>query len=84
MSTDGLALLLRSFKLPTMAGRYPELLAEAEQNHWGDRQFLTVQRRLEENDLRNRWPTPVGSAVFAILPGTGTDPDAWRGQSLLA
>ena len=49
-----------------------------------DRQFVPVQRRLAENDLMNRWTTPVGSAVFAILPGTGTDPDAWLGQSLLA
>jgi dye decolorizing peroxidase len=49
-----------------------------------DRQFVPVQRRLAENDLMNRWTTPVGSAVFAILPGTGGDPGAWLGQSLLA
>lgn len=49
-----------------------------------DRQFVPVQRRLATNDLMNRWTTPVGSAVFAILPGTGTGPDGWLGQSLLA
>jgi len=34
-----------------------------------DRQFVPVQRRLADNDLLNRWAVPVGSAVFAILPG---------------
>ena len=33
------------------------------------RQFLPVQRRLAEVDLLNLWTTPVGSAVFAVLPG---------------
>ena len=33
------------------------------------RQFLPVQRRLAEADLLNLWTTPVGSAVFAVLPG---------------
>lgn len=36
-----------------------------------ERQFLPVQRRLADNDLLNRWTIPVGSAVFAILPGIG-------------
>lgn len=54
MSTDGLALLLRSFKLPTMAGRYPELLAEAEQNHWGYRKFLTHLCEAEAADRKER------------------------------
>ncbi|HSO65373.1 MAG TPA: Dyp-type peroxidase [Ornithinibacter sp.] len=35
------------------------------------RQFLPVQRRLAEADLLNIWTTPVGSAVFAVLPGAG-------------
>ena len=34
-----------------------------------DRQFLPIQRRLDEMDLLNEWTTPVGSAVFAIPPG---------------
>jgi dye decolorizing peroxidase len=31
--------------------------------------FLEIQSRLAENDALNAWTTPVGSAVFAILPG---------------
>ncbi|KQZ09422.1 peroxidase [Agromyces sp. Root1464] len=34
-----------------------------------DRQFVPIQRRLEELDLLNEWTTPIGSAVFAIPPG---------------
>lgn len=33
------------------------------------RQFVPVQQRLAEKDLLNLWTTPIGSAVFAILPG---------------
>ncbi len=32
-------------------------------------QFVPIQRRLDTADLLNVWTTPVGSAVFAILPG---------------
>ncbi len=46
-----------------------------------DRQFLPVQRRLAELDLLNRWTTPVGSAVFAILPGAVAG--GWLGESVL-
>jgi dye decolorizing peroxidase len=48
-----------------------------------NRQFVPVQRRLAEQDLLNTWTTPVGSAVFAMLPGVPT-PDRWLGQELLA
>ncbi len=34
-----------------------------------DRQFVPVQRRLEQADLLNKWTTPVGSAVYALPPG---------------
>lgn len=34
-----------------------------------DRQFIPMQRRLDELDLLNEWTTPIGSAVFAIPPG---------------
>ena len=34
-----------------------------------DRQFVPIQRRLDELDLLNQWTTPVGSAVFAVPPG---------------
>ena len=33
------------------------------------RQFVPVQRRLAELDLLNLWTKPIGSAVFAMLPG---------------
>ena len=41
MSADALALLLRSFKLPTMAARYAETLASAEEQNWGYRSNQT-------------------------------------------
>jgi dye decolorizing peroxidase len=34
-----------------------------------DRQFVPIQRRLAEVDLLNAWTTPIGSAIFAVLPG---------------
>lgn len=34
-----------------------------------DTQFLPVQQRLDEHDALNEWTTPIGSAVYAILPG---------------
>ncbi len=33
------------------------------------RQFVPLQRRLDELDLLNTWTTPIGSAVFAVPPG---------------
>lgn len=32
-------------------------------------QFVPIQRRLDELDLLNEWTVPIGSAVFAVLPG---------------
>jgi len=32
-------------------------------------QFVAIQRRLDGPDLLNTWTTPIGSAVFAVLPG---------------
>lgn len=34
-----------------------------------ERQFVPIQRRLDDLDLLNEWTTPIGSAVFAIPPG---------------
>ncbi|WP_432993795.1 Dyp-type peroxidase [Dactylosporangium sp. CA-233914] len=45
------------------------------------RQFLPIQRKLDEADLLNDWITPIGSAVFAVPPGC--PPGGWIGQSLL-
>ncbi len=33
------------------------------------RQYVPIQRRLAEADLLNLWTTPVGNAVYAVLPG---------------
>lgn len=46
------------------------------------RQLVPVQRRLAEMDLLNLWTTPVGSAVFAVLPGAR--PGEVLGQAMLA
>ncbi|WP_038169208.1 Dyp-type peroxidase [Tomitella biformata] len=46
-----------------------------------DAQFLPVQQRLAEQDALNEWTTPVGSAVYVILPGA--QPGGYLGQSLL-
>ena len=45
------------------------------------RQFAPIQARLAEKDLLNLWTTPVGSAVFAILPGA--QPGEILGRRLL-
>lgn len=54
MSADPLAMLLRSFKLPTMASRYPELLASAEANSWDYRRFLMELCEAEAADRKER------------------------------
>ncbi|OLT52617.1 Dyp-type peroxidase [Cellulosimicrobium sp. CUA-896] len=46
-----------------------------------DRQFVPIQRRLDELDLLNEWTTPVGSAVFAVPPGARDG--EYLGQGLL-
>jgi dye decolorizing peroxidase len=33
------------------------------------KQFIPVQRRLDELDLLNQWTVPIGSAEFAIAGG---------------
>lgn len=47
-----------------------------------DRQFVPIQRRLDELDLLNEWTTPVGSAVFAIPPGCAEG--GFVGETMLA
>ncbi|WP_166349147.1 Dyp-type peroxidase [Phytoactinopolyspora limicola] len=46
-----------------------------------DAQFVPIQRRLDELDLLNTYTTPIGSAVFAVLPGC--EPGGWLGEALL-
>lgn len=45
-----------------------------------EKQFLPIQRRLEQLDLLNNWTTPIGSGVFAI-PGGVADGES-IGQGL--
>ena len=54
MSADPLAMLLRSFKLPTMAARYAETLASAEEQNWGYRRFLQQLCEAEAADRQER------------------------------
>lgn len=46
------------------------------------RQFVPIQRRLDELDLLNEWVVHTGSAVFAVLPGFA--PGTSLGDALLA
>lgn len=45
------------------------------------RQFVPIQRRLDEADMLNEWVTHTGSAVFAMLPGFA--PGTMLGEALL-
>ena len=45
-------------------------------------QFVPIQQRLSDLDILNEWTTPIGSAVFAILPGC--EPGGFVGETLLA
>ncbi|MGB9033632.1 MAG: Dyp-type peroxidase [Paeniglutamicibacter sp.] len=47
-----------------------------------DRQFVPIQQRLDAADLLNEWTTPIGSAVYAILPGCREG--SFLGKELLA
>lgn len=54
MSADPLAMLLRSFNLPTMAKRYHEALATAEAQGWDCRRFLLDLCEAEAADRKER------------------------------
>lgn len=54
MSTDGLAGLLRSFRLPTMAAIWAESVARAERESWGYQRLLQHLCESEEQDRRER------------------------------
>ena len=44
--------------------------------------FVPIQRRLAEADLMNIWTTPIGSSVYAVLPGARAGETL--GQALLS
>ena len=54
MSVDPLPILLRSFCLTTMAARYEDTLASAEQHNWGYRKFLLHLCEAEAADRKER------------------------------
>lgn len=54
MSADPLSLLLKSFRLPTMADLFERTLQEAEQQGWGYRKFLEYLCESEAQDRRER------------------------------
>jgi DNA replication protein DnaC len=54
VSTDGLAGLLRSFSLPTMAAMWAESVARAGRENWGYKRLLQHLCESEEQDRRER------------------------------
>ncbi len=54
MNNDALALLLKSFRLGTMAAIYEGTLQQAEQQNWGYRKFLLHLCESEAQDRRQR------------------------------
>jgi DNA replication protein DnaC len=54
MPADGLAVLLRSFRLPTMAAIWQESVGRAERENWGYKRLLQHLCESEEQDRRER------------------------------
>jgi DNA replication protein DnaC len=54
MSADSLEMLLRSFRLPTMAANYAQTLAQSEEHNWGYRKFLMHLCEAEAADRKER------------------------------
>lgn len=54
MPAEGLAVLLRSFRLPTMAAIWEESVARAERENWGYKRLLQQLCESEEQDRRER------------------------------
>src|SRR5664279_1055272 len=54
MPADGLAVLLRSFRLPTIAAIWEESVGRAERENWGYKRLLQYLCESEEQDRRER------------------------------
>src|SRR5689334_8113398 len=54
MSPDPLEIMLRGFRLPTMALTYARTLEQAEQQNWGYRKFLQHLCESEAQDRQER------------------------------
>ncbi|MFB8766373.1 Dyp-type peroxidase [Nocardiopsis alba] len=61
-------ILRRAYNYESATGEDAGLLFACYQRD-PDRQFVPIQRRLDELDLLNEWITHIGSAVFALPPG---------------
>ncbi len=70
MNNDALALLLKSFRLGTMAAIYEGTLQQAEQQNWGYRKFLL---HLCESEAQTA-ATQTGAAAQAIGPAARQRP----------
>jgi DNA replication protein DnaC len=55
VSTDALGLLLKAFRLPTMAEMYEQVVQQAEQQGWGYRKFLLHLCEAEAQDRGAVW-----------------------------
>lgn len=54
MPADALGLMLKAFRLPTMAGAYEQVVQQAEQQGWGYRKFLLHLCEAEAQDRAER------------------------------
>jgi len=54
MSIEPLEMLLRTFRLPTMAANYGSIIAQAEEHNWGYRKFLLHLCEAEASDRKER------------------------------
>ncbi|MEV4349654.1 Dyp-type peroxidase [Actinoplanes sp. NPDC049596] len=66
---------------PNAAGHPDSGLIFAAYQSSVERQYVPIQQRLADRDLLNEWITPIGSAVFAVPPGSASD--GWIGESVL-
>lgn len=48
------------------------------------KQFIPIQQRLDASDRLNEWITHIGSAIYAIMPGTHSSEGYWGGSLLKA
>ncbi|GAA2522020.1 Dyp-type peroxidase [Rarobacter incanus] len=58
-----------NYEIPARAGQTEAGLIFASYQADPVAQYVPIQRRLDELDMLNEWTTPIGSAVFAMLPG---------------
>lgn len=65
MPAEGLAVLLRSFRLPTMAAIWEESVARAERENWGYKRLLQHLCESEDQDRRERSHSPAAHPATA-------------------